>query len=375
MVLFLNGPVQNGDFTFACTPGKAVGIRLASALNNILGRDEAPHLWNTATLSGDIRYRAQDRPHPPSRAAFEHARLTDKYGPGMPQPTSVITDADPGVAELALTIVDEHLANGVLRIGAANVQECAGCGHTVGLGARRCTSCTNECLRVRSTRHLIKDNGAGQATSASELLHMRNRRRQHHLDEISRHVPHRLLLSRPRSHGVRLDALGLHGHVLDPRAGLHVTALFATQRQGAELAAMTVTPNALVHIAAYASGFVDHHGHRLRYALHGRVPYDAVPALQRVYDFHRADDSDRRVFESWFLPLLALRNKNRTHPGQLPALVKYFLKVRRAEPRIDQDETAERLREKITMGDPDWVMDKHLLAAALNRHERLMSRV
>ncbi|GHC73500.1 hypothetical protein GCM10007079_07520 [Nocardiopsis terrae] len=154
MVLFLNGPVQNDDFTFRDTPGKAVGVRLASAMNNILGHGEAPHLWNTATLSGDIRYRAQDPSQAPPRAAFEHERLKNKYGPGMPRPSSLVTDADPSVAALALTIVNEQLVNGVLRIGAATVQECAGCGHTVGLGATRCTSCASERLRARSVRHL-----------------------------------------------------------------------------------------------------------------------------------------------------------------------------------------------------------------------------
>lgn len=34
--LFLNGPAQNGPFTFDNRPGKAVGIRLAAALNAIL---------------------------------------------------------------------------------------------------------------------------------------------------------------------------------------------------------------------------------------------------------------------------------------------------------------------------------------------------
>ena len=54
--LFFNGPVQNGDFTFAAKPGKAVGIQIAGALNRILGAPAAPHLWNTVTLAGDHRY-------------------------------------------------------------------------------------------------------------------------------------------------------------------------------------------------------------------------------------------------------------------------------------------------------------------------------
>ena len=43
-MLFVNGPVQNGGFTFAERPGKAGGIRIAAALNQLLGNPAAPHL-------------------------------------------------------------------------------------------------------------------------------------------------------------------------------------------------------------------------------------------------------------------------------------------------------------------------------------------
>lgn len=66
--LFLNGPVQNGTFIFGTRPGKAVGIRLAAALNAILGSPPAPHLWNTATLAGDLRHREAEGPKIPVSA-------------------------------------------------------------------------------------------------------------------------------------------------------------------------------------------------------------------------------------------------------------------------------------------------------------------
>lgn len=55
--VFFNGPVQNGPFTFQDKPGKAVGIRIAAALNAILETPPVPHLWNTVTLAGDLRHR------------------------------------------------------------------------------------------------------------------------------------------------------------------------------------------------------------------------------------------------------------------------------------------------------------------------------
>lgn len=36
-MLFLNAPVQNGEFTLTELPGKATGIRIATALNKIMG--------------------------------------------------------------------------------------------------------------------------------------------------------------------------------------------------------------------------------------------------------------------------------------------------------------------------------------------------
>lgn len=77
--LFFNGPVQNGDFTFASKPGKAVGIRIAEALNHLLGAQPVPHLWNTVQLDGDLRYRrhAAMGSELASREGFEAAAIGD----------------------------------------------------------------------------------------------------------------------------------------------------------------------------------------------------------------------------------------------------------------------------------------------------------
>lgn len=64
-------------------------------------------------------------------------------------------------------------------------------------------------------------------------------------------------------------------------------------------------------------------------------------------------------------PLVAWHNKNRTHPGQLPPLLKYFLKVHRNRPVPAVPERLARVREEINRGDTSWVMDKHLLAAVV----------
>ncbi|MFI9046148.1 hypothetical protein [Streptomyces sp. NPDC053427] len=86
MTLFLNGPVQNGPFTFADRPGKAAGIRLAADLNQLSGAQPAPHLWNTVTLDGDIRHRTAAATGMLSRGQWERRELAAKYAPGPIRP-------------------------------------------------------------------------------------------------------------------------------------------------------------------------------------------------------------------------------------------------------------------------------------------------
>jgi hypothetical protein len=83
-VVYFNGPVQNGDFSLVERPGKAAGIRLAEALNALLGVGPVPHLWNTVTLAGDVRHRgAEDREAVGRQQREEHA-VAAKYAPGPP---------------------------------------------------------------------------------------------------------------------------------------------------------------------------------------------------------------------------------------------------------------------------------------------------
>lgn len=96
---FFNGPVQNGDFTFSGKPGKAVGIRIAEALNRILGFPPVPQLWNTVRLAGDLRYRRHTATAaaPIPRPDFEAALIAAKYDTGWHPAGGTATDADDAV--------------------------------------------------------------------------------------------------------------------------------------------------------------------------------------------------------------------------------------------------------------------------------------
>lgn len=127
---------------------------------------------------------------------------------------------------------------------------------------------------------------------------------------------------------------------------------------------MTTTANAVANIAAYGRHFRQHDGCRLRYALHGRVPYDHLVDLHPSYTARRMDAACRSMFETWFLPLVALQNKNGVPAGQLPALLKHFHRSRLLPPPAMPAAVLTGLRGRVRGGDTGWVMDKTTLAAA-----------
>jgi hypothetical protein len=359
---FFNGPVQNGDFTFADKPGKAVGIRAAAALNTLLGERAVPHLWNTVTLEGDLRHQTEPAAGA-DRHQYEQARIRAKYTQGVLPAAGVLTDADPAVARLAHGMIRDHLETGVLSVERTATVVCSSCAHMAGTGALACKACGSTDLVEEVVPQLTARHPAGAPVLGPTDVHGR---RLAHLENIARNVPDQLVLSRTRAHGISLSPFGLAGAVLDPRAALHVAVLAAAERHGAERAVMLATETAAAHVAAYGLPFRSHGGIRLGYAVHGKVPY-GDPLLNRLYEVHRLDDAQRTLFEEWFLPLYALRERGGIHPGKLPALVKFFRRASLAAPGPDSEGRAGDVRRAVRGGDMGWLMDArtvtHLLPA------------
>lgn len=228
-LVFVNGPVQNGDFTFGQRPGKATGIRLTAALNQLLGNRPVPHLFNTVTLAGDRRHHGAQNGGVVPREEFEAALIAAKYDDGRLPDAGVITDTDPDVVRLALEMVEALLRRGTLNVRSERVPCCTGCGHMAGLGSRACKACGGSDLRVRTLRLLISDRPPGVPALDFADVHAHRRRAPLHLRNIADNAPDRLVLARTRAHGISLEPLGMGGLVLDPRGGLHITAL-ATAR-------------------------------------------------------------------------------------------------------------------------------------------------
>ncbi|MFI5529748.1 hypothetical protein ACIA8O_14530 [Kitasatospora sp. NPDC051853] len=362
--LFLNGPVQNGPFTFATRPGKAVGIRLAAALNAILGLPPAPHLWNTVTLAGDLRYHEADGPTIPRRR-FEADLIADKYPSGQSPVGGIMTDTDAEVADLALETIENNLRAGTLTISRETVPICRACGHMTGIGGHPCNACGSTDTLDRTNLHLVAELAKERPVLDRSDIHASHRRQPKHLQRTSANIAQRLILSRTRDHGIDLSPVGLNGLVLDPRVGIHVTVLAAARRHEAEMAVMTITENAANHIAAHGQHFREQDGTRLQYALHGHLPYDHMASLQPLYEAYRTTQEIEDDFEAWFLPVFSLRTRTATSPGQLPALFKHYMRARLADPVTADAAVLEAVQHAVSTGDTEWITNKRALAAVL----------
>ncbi|MDP9850251.1 hypothetical protein [Streptosporangium lutulentum] len=340
-----------------------MGIRIAEAANHLLGQEVVPHLWNTATLAGDLRHRSAQPPRP--RADVEADAIAAKYAPGPLPRGGIVTDADRPVADLALEMIAAALSAGTLVICDENVRVCARCGHMTGTGAHACRACGNATTRAHRTEHLVAERDPARPVLEREDIHVYRRRPPLQLRNAAGNAPTRLILSRTREHGISLAPVGLPGLVLDPRAGLHVAVLAAARQLRAEVAVMTTTANAAINIAAHGQPFRTHQGLRLRYALHGHVPYEHTHLLAQLYESHRADAATQAAFEMWFLPLYALKEKNGVHSGQLPALFTHFIRTRRARPARPDPAVLADIRQAVQAGDPGWVMRQTALVHAM----------
>lgn len=365
--LFFNGPVQNGDFTFAAMPGKAVGIRIAGALNRILGAPAVPHLWNTVTLAGDLRYlkHIEAVQVPMSRQDFEASIIAAKYGNGLQPSAGTATDTGKSVADLAMAMIMHGLSLGTLRIGHETILECVQCRHMLGTRHHPCRACGHDISRTRTARHLTSHRKPGEPALDFARIHAAKRRPPLHLQNIAASTPTRLILSRTRSYGIDLSPVGLPGLVLDPRVGVHVAVLAAARRLCADSVAMTITQNAAANIAAYGQCFAEYEELHLLYALHGRVPYQHVPDLRDTSQALGLGPDAMGLFTEWFLPLFSLREKMDVHADQLLALLKYFRRTfLTGASELGQD-ILEDVRQSIREGDTDWIMSKIALAAAM----------
>jgi hypothetical protein len=359
--LFVNGPIQNGNFSFAEMPGRAVSLRVCEAFNDLASGCQAPDLWNTVTLKSDVQY--ADTGNGEDRGDYERRRIKEKYAGTDMAGRPTMTDADPEVTQLGLTLVERGLSEGTLQLSDEIVNVCRSCAHMVG-GAAACKACGSDDIQSSLQKHLVYDRDTSEPVLTPDNIYSHGNARD--LATIAGHVPERLIMSRTRAYGIDLGAIGLQGLVLDPRAGLHVTCLAAGERLGAQTTSMVVSQKAAGGLLAYGLPFRRTDSQALTYALHGYVPSDAIQAIEARMPADQAEQ--HRLFANWFMSVNAMASRNDIPSEQVPALYKFFGKVFRAQQDTEQRaQLREQVRDQINLGKLRWITDKVLLSAAMPR--------
>jgi hypothetical protein len=128
---------------------------------------------------------------------------------------------------------------------------------------------------------------------------------------------------------------------------------------------MTVTENAAANIAAYGTLFRRNDGTRLRYALHGHIPYDDTATLHKLCEVHRISPAQRELFLAWFLPLCSLHIRAGIDPARLPGLLKFWRRAHLTRPATPRSDVLAELRRSVAAGDMRWVMDVRALSQAI----------
>lgn len=366
--LFVNGPIQNADFTFEEKPGRVLAVRAAAALNELAGYAIAPHLWNVVTLEGDTRFKQVGGDE--KREVFEQRRISDRYdaaqGTSNELPNDVVmTDIDEKVIKLGLGLIENGLSNGQLKLAKEDVRICATCAHMVG-DAKSCGACGGEGAKIASQLHLIayRDETQPIITRGDVYAGVDIK----YLSDMAGHVPNPLVLSKTRKTGIPLETFGLKDLVLDPRAGLHVAALAAGMGPQVDVVNMLITSGVAINIAAYGQAFGATEGLRLKYALHGKAPLDAVDRTAP-----EKSSSEESGFRNWFIPLYSLFSRQPIATEQIPRLRKFYYRI--ANLTLLQDEiqpSLSEVRSQIQAGKLRWLADKALLASARMSHDRLV---
>ncbi|MBP7767233.1 hypothetical protein KA068_01800 [Candidatus Saccharibacteria bacterium] len=288
-VFFTNGAIQNRGFELDESPGKITGIMLAQVLNRLNGNAEAVHLWNNVGAFHN------DEPQNPqlrleqkylSRIMTSHMEYWDL----APEYLQIISDDDERFAEWTIKQLEELIEAGNITIEQAEFDSCPDCDMVVAesvVEAQCCSQCKSEDLRriVEGALFVTMPENRMQLLDDSLIYNSMNLRNER---DSLKQIPPRLLLSRDREIGVRLDDLGLSDKKLDPRLGIGMLALYAAEVNDFETVAMTQTTSTLIRTVPYIGSILltAPDSRRLLFVPHTRIDSNV---------FDEADEVGRQV--------------------------------------------------------------------------------
>lgn len=257
-ILFTNAAVQNGDFSLDEKPYKAIGIISARVLNHLAGNADMVHAWNDVGMFGDIAATSQlERMAKKYDSHFMRNHL-ERWSP-YADPLQIVSDTDDEFGEWANGLIDKLLQTGDIKVLQEEFTVCGACGIAIAEKAVPVAQCS----RCRQTDHLTTESqkaffidvvdDRSNLIRDEQVYNTRNiRQERRNLDQI----PPRLLVSRDRERGVKLDVHGLDGKVLDPRLGVGLLALYLADQRGYESAGIVQSYTTFIRTVPYINSAI-----------------------------------------------------------------------------------------------------------------------
>lgn len=228
--LYLNVPIQNGDFLPDNRPGSILAILTAAAL---LGRedrsDERVDLWNNVLAREEHGHTKE------TYLAQQSDRLETKYKSDIlrevPPPIDTLKDNDEEFAGWLQSIVARSLTRGTVYLAKRDVHICDNCDAGLALAeaplTKGCQTCVSFGTHIGGRDTLLTKVDSHAMQYFAELTRGNGANVRPELG-----YGQEIMMNKRRLIGVSLEQFGFDADVLDPKIGLLPLALFALEKRG-----------------------------------------------------------------------------------------------------------------------------------------------
>lgn len=257
-ILFVNGAIQNRNFTLDEKPHKAMGIIAARVLNHMMGSPDVVHAWNNVgTFADEQKGTADDRLDEKYNSIFMQSHL--ERWEGYANSPVISTDDNPDFALWAQDLLESALARGDVYAQEEDFIHCRVCGVTIAEVSASISACprcnTGEPLVIKREAGLFVDLDEDK-TGILRYEHIFNKSNMKQEISSLRQLPDRLLLSRDRTAGVTLDEVGFPGKILDPRLGIGLLSIYEASRHGYKRSGMVQTYSTMIRTVPYLNSVI-----------------------------------------------------------------------------------------------------------------------
>lgn len=247
--IYLNAPIQNGNFSPDVSPGKIVPLLVAEWSRRHSGEDsDRVDLWNNIVAANTEGLAEASRR---LEAKYTSKLFTQLGEFGVRR---IISDNNAEFIEWGTGLVDELIADGTLDIQERDVIACRRCDSVIALSdletARLCVQCATDSMRSVKRQVLIShvDEAAiGKANHATDGL-------------VSTLYPHHeSVVSKRRSGGIPLDKIGFPDQYVDPKVSVGLLALYAAEQLNGDRVELVASRTTCAHNLPQLYAFLGDH--------------------------------------------------------------------------------------------------------------------